>query len=178
MNSKLKGTLVGIAMSLIGVALWIAIYYFMGLITGIAAFVMVYLCYYGYNKFNKEDKSKYWLWLTIIVLVVGMVVAELITLLLLAADVGITIGYVFSVPEYLPGIIRDTVFGVIFGAVAIIYLFFQIKKQNQQKATGAGGAIADKLEETGTQTGEDTMAGAPTALDASDNVAPSENKEE
>lgn len=59
MSKKLKGTLLGIACSLVGVVLWIITVVYLDVIAGFESAVMVIAFILMYRLINPSDKSSY-----------------------------------------------------------------------------------------------------------------------
>lgn len=131
MSNKLKGTLLGIAASLVGVGLYILLYIGLELIGGIACVLMGVLFILVYNKFNSEDASKYKYIVAGVVTFIEVIASEFICLAIIVAQSGYaSLGHAFdAIPNLAGATIYDLVFGLIFGAVGLgAYIFSKTRK--------------------------------------------------
>ncbi|MDL2292746.1 hypothetical protein LJC17_04085 [Acholeplasma sp. OttesenSCG-928-E16] len=130
MSNTVKGYLVGIAFSLGGVALWIILGAFVGIVAGWAAALMGILFFVGYNKYNKEDKSKVPFFVGSAVIIVEVFLAEMIVLGIIAQENAMTISELFAIKEIASGFAVDLIFGFVFGlGIFISYAISTRKKQ-------------------------------------------------
>ncbi|MCH5180353.1 MAG: hypothetical protein J1F32_04010 [Erysipelotrichales bacterium] len=129
MSNKLKGTLLGLAASLGGVALWILLYVGLGVVAGIAAILMGVLFIIVYSKINPADTSKFKYIIAGVASIVEIVVAELICVAILCAEYNLSLSAALENNEVMAGIAQDVIFGVVFAAIGLGgYIFSKNRK--------------------------------------------------
>lgn len=142
MSDKVKGTLAGIAFSLVAIVLWV-ILSFVGFIAGIAGALMGILFIIGYRAVNKNDKSKYQIIVACILIVVEIIVAELIAWAIYAGSANVPFMEALAIQEVQTSIIIDVVLGLVLSfAVFAGYLYSSSRKSklNERRIyTGQAG---------------------------------------
>jgi hypothetical protein len=129
MSDRIKGTITGIVLSMVAVVLWI-ILVAMGFIAGIAGALIGILFMIGYKSANPSDKSNYAVIAACIVIIVGIVLAELFTVAILASLYEVSYAELMSMPDVRLAMLFDVVLGLIFSFVIFGLYLFATKKNN------------------------------------------------
>lgn len=143
MSLKVKGTLLGIAASLVGVVLWI-ILGMLESIAGLAGALMGIGFIYVYQKINKEDKGLYPYIVSAVLIVAEIVIAELIVVAIIAAQNNLSFTGVLEYTEIQQAILRDCLIGVLFSAVMYGYYVATIKKRKQEVKNNEAQPVIDQ----------------------------------
>lgn len=133
MSNKVKGILVGLGLSLLGVALWVVFAALLNIIAGIAGAVMGIGLIWGYKKFNADDKSNFIYFFGAIVMILEIIIAELISLGIIANDYGYTFSDVFQIDGVKAGVIKDILVGIVFSALVFSGYIASIKRKEKQQ---------------------------------------------
>ncbi len=141
----LIGILAAIGFGLIGCVAWGVLYY-MGIIAGLAAFLIMYLAGYAYKRFGKV---KFFSTVDYVILVAISIVELVITMLvtfglivqITYADLGESIGFFSAITEMfelaqldeelMMGLISDIVTSFIFIVVAVVYYIIGERRKKQ-----------------------------------------------
>lgn len=134
MNKRLKGTLLGLLTGLLGIALYVVLYAFVGLIPGIAMFIIAFGFYGVYVKINPTDKSWYSVIIAGVLTVVGAVAGIFIGLAIVAAQYGLDLGAVLQEPEVIKGLTSDLIFTIVFAVVGIVLVAVTKVQTNKKQA--------------------------------------------
>lgn len=142
MNNKVKATLLGIAASLIGVAIWIALS-FAGIIAGIAGAIMGFAFIKVYQHFNSEDKSNYPYIVGSIVIIIEIVISEFITLFIVAMQEDVAFADCLSI-DGIPRIIAtDIIVGLLLSALVFGGIIYAMKKQEKNLKPDSNRVVAE-----------------------------------
>lgn len=179
MSDRIKGTIVGFALSLSAIILWVIIG-FIGFIAGLAGAAFGILFLFGYNKVCSRDFNyTYRNIAACVVIVVDIIIAELVTIALIAGDYGVSLAEALSIGEVLQGVLLDIVIGLALSFWAFIsYLRKNSsfgrkfggfnKSKNATAATGA--PVTDTLAtEIACPTDPDLLENPETVQDPFDN---------
>jgi uncharacterized protein YneF (UPF0154 family) len=139
MSNKMKGTLAGIGASLAGVALWVVLS-LIGFIAGIAGALMGMLFIFVYQKINKDDKTKYPHIVACALIVVEIVIAELLSLAVVAASNGVSLGAALEIGEVRMWLWIDIIVGLLLGYLVFGGYLFSLKRKDQMQNMRQPGA--------------------------------------
>ncbi|MDR0831395.1 MAG: hypothetical protein LBM99_00685, partial [Bacillales bacterium] len=141
--------LLGLAASLVGVAVWILFYVALDLISGWAAALSVILFFFVYKKFNAGKISKDLYLIIGIAVVIEIVLAELISLLIIAGQNGLDFATVMGMSEVQTAVLRDVLIGLLFAG---IYFYFTISDERRREKLKAAqeAKVQESLVDAGT----------------------------
>ncbi|MDR0850138.1 MAG: hypothetical protein LBN07_01490 [Christensenellaceae bacterium] len=148
MSKKLSGTLLGILTGLAGIALYVVLYAFVGLIPGIAMILVAFGFYGVYMKLNPTDNSWYPVIIASILTIVGAVSGMFLGLVIIAAQYDVILGEVLHVPEVQSALTSDLIFTLVFAFVAVgLVILTKVKasKTAQGSATFQQGAAQPEI---------------------------------
>lgn len=146
MSLRLKGTLLGFAASLVGVALWIIFVAFLGIIAGLAGAVMGLLFMLVYSKINREDKSNYRYIVGAIIIVVEILISELISVVIIASMESISLSSIFSSPNVIGGMAYDVIMGLVLSAIVFGAYIYSEKKKTKMSPNKVAAPLEQKEE--------------------------------
>lgn len=146
MSLRLKGTLLGFAASLVGVALWIIFVAFLGIIAGLAGAVMGLLFMLVYSKINREDKSNYRYIVGAIIIVVEILISELISVVIIASMESISLSSIFSSPNVIGGMAYDVIMGLVLSAIVFGAYIYSEKKKTKMSPNKIAAPLEQKEE--------------------------------
>jgi ribosomal protein L32 len=141
MSKEVKGTLLGLAGSLIGIVLWVALSYF-GVIAGIAGAFMGYVFVFIYHNTNKNDKSNYPYIAGLITIFCEIIISEFIVLAIIAASHHVPFGEIFEITGIVGTIIFDISIGLVLSGVAFGSLY--LAEQKRAKALAKENADGEE----------------------------------
>lgn len=146
MSLRLKGTLLGFAASLVGVALWIIFVAFLGIIAGLAGAVMGLLFMLVYSKINREDKSNYRYIVGAIIIVVEILISELISVVIIASMESISLSSIFSSPNVIGDMAYDVIMGLVLSAIVFGAYIYSEKKKTKMSPNQVAAPLEQKEE--------------------------------
>lgn len=129
MSLKIKGTLLGLGAVLAGIAIWVAFYVGLEMLAGIAGIVMVIGFIGIYRRINKEDRSNYVYIVASVASLIGIVLAELLSIVILVAMGGGDLKSFLADREVQVGMLLDLGIGLLLGVGGIIYFIVTDKKR-------------------------------------------------
>lgn len=144
MNKKIVGTAVGILLSLVPVILWVVIYLFTEFIVGWVGALMGILFIYPYRKINPDDKTKFPYIVGALLIFAEIVVAELLSLGILAAMNEISLSEALALEDVALYTVIDIVIGLALSYVIFFAFIASARKkdnlQNIRQRTDVPGA--------------------------------------
>jgi len=128
---RIKGTSLGIVLSLGGVVLWV-IFAFIGFIAGIAGALMGIAFVFGYRKMNPDDESKYPVIVACVLIIVEIVIAELLTILIIVNGLeDVSFAEALAMPDVYVWVIVDIVVGLLLSYLVFGGYLYTLKRKNQ-----------------------------------------------
>ena len=147
MSKKLKGTLLGIAASFVGVILFVILVVGLELIAGVAGALTGMLFFIVYKKVNYEDTTiKYATVGSIIVTIVQVIFASYISYALLAAKYDLTFKTIMENSEISAYFYRDLIVGLLLSFVCLLFYILDQKKKGKFISPSAVSSIPDSNE--------------------------------
>ncbi len=135
MSNKVKGTLLGILASFVGVAVWIALYVGLNIVAGVAGALMGYAFIFVYFKLNPNDSSKYPYFIAVPLAICEVVFSELISIVIICAINNVSLSDALNNSDVLAGIARDLILGCLLSCL-VLFCFIRAnntkRKQDQQ----------------------------------------------
>ncbi|MDR2090156.1 MAG: hypothetical protein LBP62_00630 [Clostridiales bacterium] len=125
---KLFGFILGFALSLVGVVVWVLLEAFLGLIASATAYLIALLFFAGYKLVVRETELKGAVLLAGLVVFFDIVLINLLYLLSDSVAAGMPIPALLAEPEYLYGTILYIVLDFTFGAMGIFGFFSKAKR--------------------------------------------------
>lgn len=153
---KVLGTIVGLIFSVLGIILWIVLSVWLGIIAGLAGGLMGILFILGYRQVNKEDKSVYPYILACIVTILEIILAEWLSLVIIAVLEHVDIAYALTIPEIKSAIIRDVALGLLLSAFVVIAYIVSDRRKNRAQAKRVAAPLAPE-ENTNTEEKENEL---------------------
>lgn len=129
MNNKIKGALLGTLASLAGVVLWVLFGAVFELIAGWAGAIIGVLFIIIYRKFNPDDKSPFQIILAVTLILVEIILAEIITVAVLAAMNNVSFSLALSSAEIQSAMVFDLIIGYVFSFAIFISYIVSIKRR-------------------------------------------------
>lgn len=130
MSNRLKGTIVGVLLSLLAVVAWV-ILAFIGIIAGLAGALMGILFIIGYSKINKEDKSKYPVIVACVLIIAEIVLAELLTIFIYAGTLDLSFGDALANSDVQSAMLYDILLGLAFSF--LVFIGYLVSKKRKDK---------------------------------------------
>jgi hypothetical protein len=145
-----KGLLVGTAASLAGVVLWVIIAAYAGFISGWIGVLMSGAFLWGWNRVNRDDTSKKKYLFCAIIVLADIIVAEFITVWLIASQYGVGLGEITSYPEVQDAMVKDILVGILLTAILtpIIVINMANQRKVQQRQQNGEAAMPGKRYKT------------------------------
>ena len=160
MSLKLKGTLLGIAASFAGVALFIIFVVAVNIIAGLAGALTGMLFYIVYKKVNYEDTTMpYATILSIVITIVQVSLASYLSYAILANMEGFTFAEIMAEDEIRGFFIRDLLLGL--GLSFFVLTFHIIDQKRKGKFTqiqANANVVEDETTSPNSQSSEETSA--------------------
>lgn len=175
MSLRLKGTLIGAAASLAGVALWI-ILGMLNFIAGIAGALMGVLFIIVYRKINPTDKSPYAIIVSVVLILAEILLSELIVLFIIASNAGVPFGFALSVAEVQRAVLLDVLMGL--GLSAVVFVAYIVSARNKEKLAAKRAAEPVPEADAPSEANAGVFAEADAAASTTEGVASSEDTEE
>lgn len=142
MSNRVKGLLVGIACSLVPAVIWVLLAAFAEIFVGWIGALMGILFILPYKKLCPEDKSKFPYIVGALVLLAEVVIAEIIAIAIIAADLGFTFGEVMELDGMVAAMLGDIFIGLLLSYVAFFFYVYYATKKAKQTDT----AIQDNVQ--------------------------------
>lgn len=134
MTNRTKGTLAGIGLSFIGIVLWILFAAAFEIIAGIAGGAMGLLFVYGYKKYNAEDKSAYLYVTASILMVLEIILAEIITIAIIAGRYHLPLSFVLEIKEMQNAMILDIIIGLALSFLSFLTYIYILNTKNSSSS--------------------------------------------
>lgn len=131
MSYKVKGILAGVAMSLIAVAAWM-IFWFIGILAGLAGGGMGILFMIGYNKFD-HSRPKSIIAFSIVLIIVEIILCELICIAMFVSGSGVSFAQALADPEVKSAMLYDIIIGLILSVVIHISYLASANRNKMRK---------------------------------------------
>lgn len=148
MSNKLKGFLLGAGLSLIGVALWVILAVAVEIIAGLAGALMGILFLVGYKKFNPNARGAVVYVIAAAIILVEIVLAEFITLGIVAAKYDVSLAVAMGEPDMQRAILADILVGILFSAIGFgVYIGNDAMKKRNANAAKTAAALPDGNQE-------------------------------
>lgn len=146
MSKRIAATFLGICASLCGIVVWILLSY-AGFIAGLAGALMGIAFLFVYKRINKNDKSIYPHVVASVVIIVDIILAELITISIIAAPYGVSLSEAMQIPEISRAVMLDVIVGLLLSFVCYFsYLVSQKrKKKNEETMTEYNQSLKQML---------------------------------
>ncbi|MDR0426049.1 MAG: hypothetical protein LBH24_02645 [Clostridiales bacterium] len=137
MGNKLKATAAGFGASLGGVAVWIIMSAFVGVIAGWAGALMGILFLLVYRKLAPADKSVYPYLAAIVLVVIEIVISELISIAIIAGMEGVSFSQVMEYGEVRSAVMSDLLIGFILTALVFGLYIFNMHRRDKMASRAA-----------------------------------------
>lgn len=132
MSNKMKGTILGLLGSLVGILFWVILGY-IGIISGLAGALMGGAFIIIYKKINSDDTSNYSYIIGSIITIIEIIVAEFITLAVIAKANDVSFSFALSIKDIQISLVIDIVVGLILAGIVFATIIYSQKKKDKQK---------------------------------------------